>query len=379
MKPKNLNLIYKDYRNERIFEIRDSIYFEDAFIRPYFKNRESHVGTFYKNKIMPNYDQPHRFFHTRSHISEILLLIESLSGQFEEEFLDDLRTVAYFHDIIYDPTTFDNELNSGQFFIKYILNHTDFNKIDDHPLYDRIMSIYYAILATKNHESVNDLSYVFNQLDMYAISHYPFERLLEYEHQIFKEYQFVNYTVYKESRTKILLEFNKTYQRPEIDFLVEYVNFRKPNIGIYPGSFKPFHLGHMDIKIKAERIFDKVIIARGINKEKESNKKYETDLEKLFPYNQVDYFEGYLYDYINGMNDHANISLIKGLRNEKDFAYEHAQEQYNQHLHELRNSKKNMPVNILSIFGDPKLSHISSSGIRYMEEFEKGSAKGLSF
>jgi hypothetical protein len=39
----------------------------------------------------------------------------------------------------------------------------------------------------------------------------------------------------------------------------------KPNIGIFPASFNPAHIGHLNILEKAEKIFDKVIIARGIN------------------------------------------------------------------------------------------------------------------
>ena len=39
-------------------------------------------------------------------------------------------------------------------------------------------------------------------------------------------------------------------------------------VGVYAGSFNPFHRGHYDILVKAEKIFDKVIVARGINPEK---------------------------------------------------------------------------------------------------------------
>ena len=41
-------------------------------------------------------------------------------------------------------------------------------------------------------------------------------------------------------------------------------------IAIYPGSFNPFHIGHLNILEKSERIFGKgnVIIAMGLNIEK---------------------------------------------------------------------------------------------------------------
>ena len=41
-------------------------------------------------------------------------------------------------------------------------------------------------------------------------------------------------------------------------------------IAIYPGSFNPFHIGHLNIVEKTERIFGKgnVVIAMGINPDK---------------------------------------------------------------------------------------------------------------
>ncbi len=39
-------------------------------------------------------------------------------------------------------------------------------------------------------------------------------------------------------------------------------------LGIYAGSFNPIHRGHLNILQKARRVFDKVIVARGINPEK---------------------------------------------------------------------------------------------------------------
>ena len=77
-------------------------------------------------------------------------------------------------------------------------------------------------------------------------------------------------------------------------------------IGIYPGSFNPFHKGHLNILEKAEKIFDKVILARGINPEKKNEimplpKSIEnrtwmnyngllTDFIKSLPYDNITYF-----------------------------------------------------------------------------------------
>ena len=39
-------------------------------------------------------------------------------------------------------------------------------------------------------------------------------------------------------------------------------------IAVYPGSFDPFTLGHKDILLRSSKIFDKVIVAIGENKDK---------------------------------------------------------------------------------------------------------------
>ena len=66
------------------------------------------------------------------------------------------------------------------------------------------------------------------------------------------------------------------YQMPspacELTHLIDYLSNFKPNIGLFAGSFNPFHKGHYNVLIKAEMIFDKVIIAFGANPEKNDRK-----------------------------------------------------------------------------------------------------------
>ena len=47
---------------------------------------------------------------------------------------------------------------------------------------------------------------------------------------------------------------------------------------VYPGSFNPYHEGHKDIVRKALQTFDKVIIAIGVNPDKQ---KIETDIMNI--------------------------------------------------------------------------------------------------
>ena len=56
---------------------------------------------------------------------------------------------------------------------------------------------------------------------------------------------------------------------------------------IYPGTFDPIHMGHVDIIERASKIFDEVIIAIAVNEDK---KEWSVDLagypwkQRSFPY-----------------------------------------------------------------------------------------------
>lgn len=128
-------------------------------------------------------------------------------------------------------------------------------------------------------------------------------------------------------------------------------------IGLYVGSFNPFHKGHYNILLKAEKIFDKVIIARGTNPEKMGNglltSKFLTDRTFMS-------YDGLLTDFIKTL-EYDNITLIRGLRNATDLQYEMTQYRYLQDL---------MPeIQVVSIFCDKEFEHISSSGIRILRQF----------
>ena len=76
-------------------------------------------------------------------------------------------------------------------------------------------------------------------------------------------------------------------------------------IAIYPGSFNPWYQGHLDICEKALQIFDKIIIAQGINNPLKSTP-IILDQEALCSSNNLDKsriklvtFTGFLHDFID--------------------------------------------------------------------------------
>ena len=150
-------------------------------------------------------------------------------------------------------------------------------------------------------------------------------------------------------------------------------------VAIYPGSFNPFHSGHLDVIQKALRLFDKVIIARGINpeKDKKDDRFWSTDdcvgLQDLIDNHKVEIedFEGMLSEFIEfttiesavSSGDVEDFAIIKGLRNGQDLEYEKNQQYWNEDLGVL--------IPFFYIISDRNNCHISSSAIRGLEKFKK--------
>lgn len=284
------------------------------------------------HSILDNYQEPWRFYHNIDHIFS--MIEEGLSMGIIE---DELLLAIIFHDIIYDPKSDKNEERSEALFNNFIYNP----------------KISAAILDTKTHKPSNDLSKKLIELDL-SVLNGSFEKFQTFEDKIFKEYQFVDFRIYKEKRVEILKNLGVR------EDLLSYVRNRKPKIGVYPGSFNPFHLGHFNILEKAEDIFDKVIIARGINPEKVGS--YRENLPSMINYRQIESYEGLLTDFIKSLE--YDVTVIRGLRNSTDLQSEMTQYRF---LDEL------MPgIKMVSVFCDVEYEHISSSSIRALSKYTNG-------
>lgn len=111
-------------------------------------------------------------------------------------------------------------------------------------------------------------------------------------------------------------------------------------IGFYSGSFDPFTNGHLHIIKTASKVFDKVIVGIGINYQKKRRfdsllMKYA--IEKTLKNEQLHNVEVITYNSLTvdiALKYNSNF-LIRGLRNDTDYAYEENLSQVNQELSDL--------------------------------------------
>lgn len=96
-------------------------------------------------------------------------------------------------------------------------------------------------------------------------------------------------------------------------------------IAIYPGTFDPVTVGHIDIITRALKLFDKVFVATLINRDKTTlftiNERVKFLEKSLKGFNNVEVtkFDGLLVDYAKKIKATA---IIRGLRAVTDFEYE---------------------------------------------------------
>ena len=202
-----------------------------------------------------------------------------------------------------------------------------------------------------------------------------FSEILVEENLIFSEFKSLDYFEYKKIFTETLDNYLSEYKNNKknnniflLTGLRNYLKNKKPKIGLYAGSFCPFHFGHLNILEKAENIFDKVIIARGKNPEKFSGEeKFKTISNSVLNTRQFDEFEGFLTDYIKQKEQVSDITLIRGLRSGYDLDYE---------VNQLRfMSDMNKNIRVIFIHCDKEFEHISSSFLRNLEKIKENSSK----
>lgn len=129
-------------------------------------------------------------------------------------------------------------------------------------------------------------------------------------------------------------------------------------IAIFPGSFDPYTIGHASIVDRALPLFDKIVVAIGVNRNKRSFLTEEqrirmiADLYADEPKVEVISYDGLTVD---AARECGARFLLRGLRMIQDFEYE-------KNLAEVNRSISGLETVLLYTL--PEYGHISSSIVR---------------
>ncbi len=130
-------------------------------------------------------------------------------------------------------------------------------------------------------------------------------------------------------------------------------------IAVFPASFDPITKGHEEIARRALPLFDKIILAIGVNSQKKTlfslvqRQKWLEDVFADEPQIVVDTFVNLTADYCKTIGAKY---LIRGLRNASDFDYEKTISQLNHIIGD--------GIETIFFISLPEYSHISSTIVR---------------
>ena len=130
-------------------------------------------------------------------------------------------------------------------------------------------------------------------------------------------------------------------------------------ICLFPGTFDPVTLGHIDIIDRSLPIFDKVVVGIGINAAK--NPMFSTEQRKIWfeeiyknePKVEVAIYDGLTVKFCQSINAHF---ILRGIRYVSDFEYEKT----------IADANRTMDRHIETLFltGEPKFTSVASTIVR---------------
>lgn len=131
---------------------------------------------------------------------------------------------------------------------------------------------------------------------------------------------------------------------------------------VFPGSFDPFTIGHMDIAERALKIFDILIIGVGFNINKPGNSEIIAErvktIESLFSDTDRVKVEAYTGLTVEFARRHGAKFIVRGLREVKDFEYERNLADTNAAISDIET---------VFLTARPELGFVSSSMVRELK------------
>lgn len=203
--------------------------FKNSYIKQLVKKVLEEYTYLTYDEFLKRYNESHRYFHTIDHLQDIFKFISDEYGWMLEN--DILLLTTIFHDIVYYPHFTNNEYRSMRFLEDNWKYSSDLEILEE---------VKVCIMDTLHRNNTNQYCEIFNEADISTLYIDNNDKTLEYELQIRKEYDFLDFKIYRDARIKILQKLRNSRSAPAIDFLVgilenesvtyfELINYLGPN------------------------------------------------------------------------------------------------------------------------------------------------------
>ena len=149
------------------------------------------------DRLIARYSEPHRAYHTVQHLEECFLEYGGARGLAQSPC--EVGLALFFHDAIYDTHAHDNEEKSAALALRVLADARADERLQTYVGDLILVTRHAAMPETPDQQLVVDIDL--------SILGAPQARFDEYERQVRQEYAWVDETIFRSVRSRILQEF----------------------------------------------------------------------------------------------------------------------------------------------------------------------------
>jgi pantetheine-phosphate adenylyltransferase len=133
--------------------------------------------------------------------------------------------------------------------------------------------------------------------------------------------------------------------------------------GLFAGTFDPFTIGHASVVRRALQLFDRVVVAVGVNDAKHPETTAQQRVEairSLYADDERVTVVAYSWLTVDVAREHGAAFIVKGVRSVRDYESEREQAEVNRRL---------AGIDTVLLMAEPGLEAVSSSTVRSLRSF----------